>query len=211
MKRQTGSAARERILREAEHLIHMQGFHCTSLDDIAGCCKTTKANLLHHFRSKEALGLAVLDFKIAATRCGCLDSCFKAEADPVEAVRELFDSARRFYSKNGCRAGCFVGNMALEMSDINERFRQKVGLFFQEWVGRIEKSFACKQSQGLLRRDTDPRALAESILALYEGSIMLARTMRDSGVFRRTGAIAEALVLANLSGRSKEMTATHGR
>ena len=44
-----------------------------------------------------------------------------------------------------------------------------------------------------------------------EGSIMLARTMRDSGVFRRTGAVAEALVLANLSGRSKETTATQGR
>src|SRR5258708_6029300 len=130
LKRPAVSASRERILREAEHLIHLRGYHCTSLDDIAQRCGMTKANLLHHFRSKEALGLAVLDYKIAAYRCSCIDPCFKEETDPVEAVAELFASAGRFYRGNGCRAGCFVGNMALEMSDLSERFREKAGAFF---------------------------------------------------------------------------------
>ena len=210
-KRLSGSAARERILREAEHLIHVHGYHCTSLDDIARSCGTTKANLVHHFRSKEELGLAVLDFKIAAYRCGCADS-FKCEGDPVEAVRELFVSAERFYSKNGCRAGCFVGNMALEMSDINERFRQKAGLFFKEWGERIAQCLSRQQSQGRLHADADARALAESVLALYEGAIMLARTQRDSKVFRRVGAMAEKLVRANASRRlAPEPASTHGR
>src|SRR5208282_5927649 len=117
-RRHLAADSRERILQEAEHLIHMRGYHCTSLDDIAKRCRMTKANLLHHFRSKEELGLAVLDYKIDAYRRCCLDPIFSDGSDPMGSVRELFASAGRFYRGNGCKAGCFVGNMALEMSDL---------------------------------------------------------------------------------------------
>ena len=59
--RADGEATKRRILEEAEHLIHLQGYRGTSLDEIARRCRMTKANLLHHFKSKEELGLAVLE------------------------------------------------------------------------------------------------------------------------------------------------------
>jgi TetR/AcrR family transcriptional repressor of nem operon len=194
IRRQTAAAARERILREAEHLIHVRGYHCTSLDDIARRCGMTKANLVHHFRSKEELGLAVLDYKIAAYRCSCIEPCFRDGVDPAEAVLELFASAGRFYRGNGCRAGCFVGNIALEMSDFSERFREKAGSFFREWSDRIAAALRRHQAEGRLAADLDAKAAAESILALYEGASMLARTLRDSRVFDRAGRTAADLL-----------------
>lgn len=197
MARHRTPDARNRIIEEAEHLLHLRGYEGTSLDDIAGRCRMTKANLLHHFRSKEDLGLAVLDYKIEATRRDCLDCCFAPDADPFEGVRALFGSAARFQRANGCKAGCFIANMALEMADKNDRFREKAGAFFEEWASRIARNLERNRDAGLLGPSLDPRSAAESILALYEGAVMLARTRRDCGVLDRAGRTAAALLEAH--------------
>lgn len=198
MNARHGAATRERILKEAEHLIHLRGYRCTSLEDIARRCRMTKANLLHHFRSKEALGLAVLDYKIGCYRRCCLEPLFSGALGPAEAVRELFAMAGRFHRDNGCRAGCFVANVGLEMSDQDDRFREKVARFFEEWAGVIERA---------LRRGgcAEPAGRAEAVLSLYEGAVLLARTRRDIGVFDRLGRVAARLAVPReaISGRNR--------
>jgi TetR/AcrR family transcriptional repressor of nem operon len=208
IRRRPAHASREHILKEAEHLIHLRGYHCTSLEDIAAQCRMTKANLLHHFRSKEALGLAVLDFKINAYRRCCIDPMFAAGTDPAKAVRHLFEWAGQFQQGNGCRAGCFVGNIALEMSDFSERFRERAKAFFQEWVGRIEDALARAKAEGRFARAMDPKSMAEAILSLYEGAVMLARTRRDWRVLDRAGRIASVMLVAGHRNNSKIKTHT---
>ena len=188
--RRHGTQARARILDEAEHLIHLHGFQGTSLEEIASRCKMTKANLLHHFRSKEELGLAVLDYKIDCYRRRSLESLFAPGRAPREAVADLFAKAASLHRENGCRAGCFIGNIALEMSDLNPRFRERAAAFFEEWTVRLA---------GLLERPgrppaRPPRETAEAVLSLYEGAVMLSRARRDPEVFDRVGRAALALV-----------------
>ena len=200
MARKSDPAIRPRILCEAEHLMHLKGYRSTSLEDIAAACKMTKANLLHHFESKEALGLAVLDYKIQATRCGCLDP-LGATADPADSVRALFDQAAKVHKGNGCRAGCFVGNVASEMSDVSELFRAKVSSFFEEWTSRIEAALRRAREAGIYKGSLRPRASAEAVLALYEGAMILARAHRDPDVLRRAGREAAAMLAAHRSER----------
>ncbi len=173
-------SARERILEEAEHLIHVHGYRGTSLEEIARRCRMTKANLFHHFRSKEDLGLAVLDYKIACYR-RCLDAAFGQARGAEEAIAELFAQTARFHRGNGCRAGCFIGNIALEMSDINPRFRERAAAFFEDWVSRV----AAALENGGQTAGRAARAAAETILSLYEGATMLARASRDPAVLDR--------------------------
>ena len=196
MARKSDPAIRPRILCEAEHLMHLKGYRSTSLEDIAAACKMTKANLLHHFESKEALGLAVLDYKIQLTRCGCLDPLGRC-GDPAEAVQELFVSAAKVHKGNGCRAGCFVGNVASEMSDVSEVFRAKVSAFFEEWTSRLESGLLRAREAGIYKGSLRPRAAAEAVLALYQGSLILARAHRDPDVLRRAGREAAAMLGAH--------------
>lgn len=196
-RRQTAAKSREHIIQEAEHLIHLRGYRGTSLEDIAARCRMTKANLLHHFRSKEDLGLAVLDFKIAATRKSCLECLFPEDADPFQAVAGLFSSAACFYRNNGCKAGCFIANIALEMSDVSDLFRERVSRFFEEWTSRIERNLRRHQALGVLRPGLEPRAAAEAILSLYEGAVMQARSRRDPEILERIGRVAEGLLRAH--------------
>jgi TetR/AcrR family transcriptional repressor of nem operon len=190
MKRHDGDATRKRILEQAEHLIHLQGYRGTSLDEIAKRCKMTKANLFHHFRSKEELGLAVLDYKASCYREHCLDRLFAPGRPAEEAVAAVFDEAACFLKGNGCKAGCFIGNIALEMSDLNVRFRERANRFFEEWSASLAKLLKASGHDG------HAAATAEAVLELYEGATMLARARRDPSIFVRAKDNALALLRA---------------
>lgn len=193
MGRRHDPAVRERILREAEHVFHLKGFGAACLEEIAKACGMTKANLFHHYGSKAQLALAVLDFKIAELRARQVEPLC-AQAEPEKAVQSLFDERARLLHGVGCRAGCFVGNAALEMSDQDEAFRARVGAFFAEWAGGMARCLERCKAAGYFEPSLDSKATAEAIVALYEGAIMLARAQRDAKIFRRVGGVARAIL-----------------
>ena len=56
-----GAATRDQILDAASRLIHLQGYHGTSLDDVLRESGVGKGNFYYHFRSKEDLGYAIIE------------------------------------------------------------------------------------------------------------------------------------------------------
>ena len=56
---------RERLLQAAFREIHRSGFQSASIDTILAATNVTKGALYYHFESKEALGYAVVEEKIA--------------------------------------------------------------------------------------------------------------------------------------------------
>lgn len=193
MGRKPDLESRERILQEAEHVLHLKGFNGASMEEIAQACGMTKANLFHHYGSKAELALAVLDFKIAEFHTRKVEPLC-AQADPEKAVQAMFDAGSKFFHGIGCKAGCFVGNIALEMSDRDEAFRERVGRFFAEWAASIAECLErCKKS-GYFAATLDSRASAEAVVALYEGAIMLTRAQRDAAIFKRVGAVARSIL-----------------
>jgi TetR/AcrR family transcriptional repressor of nem operon len=193
MGRRANPAIRERILLQAEHLIHLQGYNATALDQIARSCKMTKANLFHHYGCKEELALAVLDDKIRDYRENRVNPLC-AEGDPAEAVGAMFAQAGRHFTGNGCKAGCFVANIAIEMSDVNELFRKRTSEFFKSWAESMAACFQKCKDNGAFEESLDPRAVSEAIISLYEGAVLLARTHRDPSVFGRVGKLARSLL-----------------
>ncbi len=209
MARRPDPSIRPRIIEKAEHLIHLQGYNGTSLDDIATACDTTKAGLIHHFKSKEDLCLAVLDYKMERTRSECLEPLSCCDC-PIRAVKKMFADAVCFYKGNGCRAGCFIGNIALEMSDINERFRTKAEAFFHEWTRCLEISIKRARAAGTFSKAIKPKATAEAILSLYQGAIMLARTQREPAIIERVGHQAIELLENHFSSNRTKEVSHHG-
>ena len=199
MGRRPDVESRENILKEAEHVLHLKGFSGASMEEIAEACGTTKANLFHHYGTKADLALAVLDYKIAEfqerrVRPLC------AKSDPEQAVEDMFREAARFFGDIGCKAGCFVGNIALEMSDRDEAFRARVGRFFAEWSGAMAECLERCKASGYFAPSLDSRAAADALVALYEGAIMLARSRRDAEVFTRVGRVARSILEQHKAG-----------
>ena len=203
MGRKPDVAVRERILREAEHVMHLKGYEAACMDEIAKACGMTKANLFHHYGSKSALALAVLDFKIAEFKARKVEPLCAHDA-PEAAVEEMFEKGAVFFKGIGCKAGCFVGNIALEMSDRDEQFRRRVGDFFAAWADEIEACLERCKKTGYFAPSLDSRAAAEAVVALYEGAIMLTRSQRDAKIFQRVGKVARSVLEQHKVGKRRE-------
>jgi AcrR family transcriptional regulator len=52
---------KSRLLETAFTLFSQKGFHAASIEEIAAAAGTSKANIYYHFKSKEALFIALLD------------------------------------------------------------------------------------------------------------------------------------------------------
>ncbi len=205
MGRKPDVAVRERILQEAEHVFHLKGYSAACLDDIAKASGMGKANLFHHYGSKSQLALAVLDFKIAEFRTRKVEPLC-AQTAPEKAVEAMFDEGAKFLHGIGCKAGCFVGNFALEMSDQDEAFRERVGRFFAQWAESIAGCLERSKKTGYFKPTLDSKASAEAIVALYEGAVMLTRSQRDAKIFKRIGGIARSILEQHKAGHRRDNT-----
>src|ERR1700761_3768149 len=72
------------ILSEARRLFDARGFEATSIDDIAEAAGVAKGAVYHHFESKEAVFLRVLEDLQAGLLGQPLPPEALAERDPVE-------------------------------------------------------------------------------------------------------------------------------
>jgi TetR/AcrR family transcriptional regulator, transcriptional repressor for nem operon len=176
MGRKPNQEARDKILQSAYELIFKFGFKGVSMDDIARAAGIKKANLFHYFPTKEVLGLAVFQY---ATRCTGVCREAPVTSDPLESVKEMFDRAAVQMRDNCCSGGCIVGNMAQELSDYNENLRKSVAAYIEQWRQRLASFLEDHRANGFFRPDFPAQEAAQSLLALFEGAMLVAKASRS--------------------------------
>lgn len=192
MSRKKNTEAREHVLQAAYGLFHERGYRGVSMDDVARASGLKKANLFHYFHSKEDLGIAVFDYVSGCLKESLALKFSNAGTDPVAFVGRLFGDTALRMKKNGCCRGCFVGNMAQELSDHNEKIRKKISDYFEFWVIQMTALLKSAQSRGALNKRMRPREAAEALLSLMEGSMLFSKARKEAGAIENAGRMAEA-------------------
>src|ERR1051325_7524190 len=133
-----GAATRDQILNAAARLIHIQGYQNTSLDDVLRESGVGKGNFYYYFRSKEDLGFAILDQLVSRFVERTLEPCFfDPEGPRLSQVQCFLDRVLEAQRKSNCVGGCFMGNLACELSDVHEGFRARLATVFIRWRERL--------------------------------------------------------------------------
>ncbi len=175
------TGTKEKILAEAQQLIHTNGFRATSVDAIAKAAGVKKANVFYYFPNKEALGLELLD-RVANFAVDHILTPMFDDHHPTEQIRDNIQGIRTNLEAFNCQGGCPLGNLALEMADVDEAFRTRLTQFFEAWESVIEGVLKRGLETGVYRETMDPRATASFIVSALEGVILLAKTKRDPKV-----------------------------
>lgn len=170
---------KEKILNEAQRLIHTNGFRATSVDAIAKASGVKKANVFYYFPTKEALGLELLDRMATYILDNMLTPIFADDRHPEEQIRDYLRLIKTSLEEGDCQGGCPLGNLALEMADVDEAFRTRLVRFFEELGSLIEGALQRGLEKGLYRETLDPSATAAFIVSSVQGAIMLAKTKRE--------------------------------
>ena len=181
-----GATTRDLILDAATRLIHLQGYHCTSLDDVLRESGVGKGNFYYHFKSKEELGYAIIDRLMQGFIKRTLEPAFAdPTGDPVAQVHAFFDHVVDNQRQRNCVGGCPIGNLASELSDVHEGFRRRLAGIFAEWRAKLTEVLSRSQLSGRVREDFDPSALAQFLVAALEGAILLTKVTRDIQIMER--------------------------
>ena len=181
-----GAATRDQILNAAARLIHVQGYQSTSLDDVLRESGVGKGNFYYYFKSKEDLGYAIIDRITQGFVERSLGPAFAdASADPVEQIHGFLDRVLEAQRQRKCVGGCVMGNLAAELSDVHEGFRQRLAGIFDVWRTHLAEAVSRGQARGRLRADMDASRVAQFLVAGLEGSMLLSKVTKDITVMER--------------------------
>ena len=174
---------REQIIDVAARLVHLKGYHSTSLDDILDAAGAGKGQFYHYFKNKDELGLAIVDRAAAQIRSSLLERVERGEG--LRAIQWMLHCLITTARRTQCGGGCPLGNLAAEMSDLDEQFRRKLANVFESWRDVVERTLRAAQRRGELRPEVDVEPLSFLILSTIEGAILLAKVQHDARVMER--------------------------
>ncbi|HET8579249.1 MAG TPA: TetR family transcriptional regulator C-terminal domain-containing protein [Methylomirabilota bacterium] len=181
-----GAVTRDQILDAAAGLIHLRGYHATSLDDVLRESGVGKGNFYYYFKSKEDLGYAIIDRVMRGFLERTLAPAFADPGgDPIAQIHTFLDRVLEAQRRRNCVGGCVMGNLASELSDVHEGFRQRLAQIFVQWRLQLTEALRRGQSAGRLRGDCDPGRTAQFLVAALEGSILMSKVSRDIAVMER--------------------------
>ena len=174
--------SKKKIIEAATGLFHRKGYQQTSVDEILERSGVKKSNFYYHFKTKEELALKVLDIRIGEFESDVIHTTLgDASLSPNKRLHKFYERVKAFHQGLKCRAGCPFGNLAIEMSDVNEKFRKRLGLFFEGWERTIENCIKEGVENGDFRNDLNPALAAGLILSHLEGAIMMVKTYKTLG------------------------------
>ena len=178
-------ATRQKLLTAAFEEIYRRGFQAASLETILAQAGVTKGALYHHFPTKAALGLAVVDEVVTGLLLERWLGVLQAQpGDPVTALQGMLRHRAANLTAGEIELGCPLNNLAQEMSPLDEQFRRSVNATFETWREGFAEALARGQVEGSVRRDVDAKQVATFIVAAVEGSYGLAKSAQSGPMVR---------------------------
>ncbi len=168
----------EALLRHGAEIIHLKGFHHTGINEILHAAGVPKGSFYFHFKSKEDFGLKLIDF-YAQQLHAVIDKHLEAEGPYMTRFRLMFEEFRDIFTSQGCRLGCPIGNLALEMSDTHEAFRRRLEEVFRSLRRGIQAFLQGARSRGEITEVHDIEKTADFIINSWEGALLRAKVQKS--------------------------------
>jgi len=151
--------------------------------DLLGHSGVNSGSFYHFFESKDALLRAVLEEYLLALRPVVVGPVFAKTKDPVGRIFAILAGYRERILQTGCKYGCPLGRLALEIDPENRPAHKLIAKNFQSWIAVIRE--CVEKIKDHLPENTDPEALSTYVLAVMEGGVMLSRSYGSVEPFDR--------------------------
>ncbi|MCB1229481.1 MAG: TetR/AcrR family transcriptional regulator [Verrucomicrobiae bacterium] len=178
-------ATRAALVGAAVELILRQGFAATSVGQICDEAGVTKGSFFHHFDSKDAIGRAAIEWWGDFGTNLYAEAWKDAERDPLEKIGRLFAIMEGFTEHENRVCTCVVGIMSQETAQSNDELRQFACRELERWSENVGALIASAKERHCPEATFDPVALAWHLNALWQGSMLIAKTLQDPSLIRR--------------------------
>jgi AcrR family transcriptional regulator len=167
-----GEATRQRIIAEAAPIFNRRGFAGCSLQELMEATGLEKGGIYRHFESKEELAVEAFRYALAQS--------VKVRTEHLESIPDALDKLREVVRKfvetpSAVAGGCPLMNTAIDADDGNPVLRELALQGFQDWRERLSAIVREGVRRGEIRRGTQAKRVANTIIATLEGALMISR------------------------------------
>jgi AcrR family transcriptional regulator len=178
-----GERTRTAVLDRALQMTTVAGLDGLSLGQVADALGVSKSGLFAHWRSKEALQLAVIDH----ARAQWTDQVIRPALTEPRGVRRLWAVHNRrldFYEAALLPGRCFFANAHFEFNARPGAVHDRLAAELREWMGFLTSLATDAVAAGELRAGTDPGDLAYEAESLGVCAVMQASVLGADVTFR---------------------------
>jgi TetR/AcrR family transcriptional repressor of nem operon len=170
--------ARARLIEAARGLVRRKGFAATSVDDLCAAAGVTKGAFFHHFPSKEALGVALIDDWTQTTGVMFASHPYNFLPDPLDRVFGYLELRRQLLGQPipefSCVAGTTVQEAYETSTPIREAAERSVRSGFEHVRPHLAQALAAHPVEGVTAE-----SLAQQVQVAVQGGIILAKALND--------------------------------
>lgn len=202
-----GQQTRERILEAAERAVLQKGFKSTSIEEVVVAAGITRNGFFYHFPDKHALAKALLVRYIEhddALIGGLLDRADELVDDPLQAYLAFLKMFSEVMADLPDRhPGCLVASYCYQDQVFSREIRSLSAETMIRWRNhfRARLDMIARHYAPSLPVDLD--ALADMVLVLVEGGIIMDKVHRGKGVLPRQLLLARTFI-GLLFGRARQ-------
>jgi TetR/AcrR family transcriptional repressor of lmrAB and yxaGH operons len=182
--------ARTRLVETTARLLQLQGYHNTGLNQIVAESEAPKGSLYHYFPGgKVDLAVTAIEHSARQTAQRLGELCL-AQPAPLQGLAAVIDHFIEQFESSAFQKGCPIATITLEQAALNEEIQAACGQAYALWQQGLQAYLEA-------HKVANAAFLAEHLLVLIEGALLLARARRDCAPLRRVK--ANLPVLLNLS------------
>lgn len=163
---------KDKILAHAAQIVRKKGFNNTGIQEILQSAGVPKGSFYFYFKSKDDLGLALIDYYaqyLAAMSGPALKS---PETPPLQRLERFFEGFRLLCQQEEWRSGCPIGNLTQEMGILSEEFQAKLREVFKRMRESIVECLDLARTRREVNLPLDPAETADFILNSWEGALL---------------------------------------
>ncbi len=168
-------STRDKLIAMSIEAMSVKGFNNTGIAEILARVKVPKGSFYHYFKSKDELGLAIIESYGQQLRAGLGDHLATAEGSALTRLRSYFDYILTYFEGNVSSCNCLLGNLGQELSTQNAHMRDAIFANYRVIENMIADCLTQAQAEGELAPELDTRVLAKMFFASWEGCLVRSR------------------------------------
>ena len=130
--------AKSKLLDAALSVIRSKGYSATTVDELCAAAGVTKGAFFHHFKSKDALGVAAADYWSETTGAMFAAAPYHDHANPLDRVLAYVAFRKAMLQGGVPEFTCLVGTMVQEAYDTHPAIRAACDRYISEHAERAQ-------------------------------------------------------------------------